>query len=98
MKLKTQKNSIIILLCALALAIFGCVMVYSASKYSAFTQYGNEFFYLKKQIMGVAIGVVGLVVCGFIDHKIYKKLYWIFYFVGLVFLVLVFVPGLGKSS
>ena len=73
-------------------------MVYSASKYAAMTQYGNEFFYLKKQIMGVAIGVVGLIVCSFINHKIYKKFYWFFYFVGLVFLLLVFVPGLGKSS
>ena len=73
-------------------------MVYSASKYAAFTQYGNEFFYLKKQIMGVLIGVVGLVVCSLINHKIYKKFYWIFYIIGLIFLLLVFIPGLGKSS
>ena len=64
MKLKLQKNSIIILICSLSLAMFGCVMVYSASKNSAFIQYGNEFFYLKKQVMGVAIGVVGSVGVG----------------------------------
>ncbi len=98
MKLKTHKYSIIIVTCALALAIFGCVMVYSASKYSAMQQYGNEFFYLKKQIMGVAIGLVGLIACRFINHNIYKKFYWIFYFVGLIFLVLVFIPGLGRTS
>lgn len=98
MKLKLQKNSIIILICSLALAIFGCVMVYSASKYSAFVQYGNEFFYLKKQIMGVAIGIIGLLFTSFINHKIYKKFYWVFYFVGLIFLILVFVPGLGRTS
>ena len=96
--MKTRKNSLIILICALMLAIFGCVMVYSASKYSAYMQYGNEFFYLKKQIMGVAIGVVGLLICYFVNHKIYKKFYWIFYFVGLVFLILVFIPGLGRTS
>ncbi len=98
MKLRIRKNSIIIIICTLALAVFGCVMVYSASKHSAFTQYGNEFFYLKKQIMGVVIGLIGLVVCSFINHKIYKKFYWIFYFIGLVFLVLVFIPGLGRTS
>ena len=48
--------------------------------------------------MGVAIGLIGLVTCCFINHKIYKKFYWIFYFVGLIFLILVFVPGLGKTS
>jgi len=98
MKLKLQKNSIIILICSLALAIFGCVMVYSASKYAAFMQYGNEFFYLKKQVMGVAIGVVGLLITSFINHNIYKKFYWVFYFIGLIFLILVFIPGLGRTS
>ncbi len=98
MKLKTQKNSIIILSCTILLVVFGCVMVYSASKHSAMSQYGNEFFYLKKQIMGVAIGLIGLAVCSFVNHKIYKKFYWIFYFIGLFFLILVFIPGLGKTS
>ena len=80
------------------LVVFGCVMVYSASKHSATNQYNNQFFYLTKQIIGVAIGVIGLVVCSLINHKIYKKFYWIFYLVGLVFLVLVFVPGLSRTS
>ena len=73
-------------------------MVYSASKHFALAQYGNQFFYLKKQIIGVVIGLVGLIICSFINHKIYKKFYWIFYFIGLIFLVLVFIPGLGKTS
>ena len=95
---KTRKNSIIILVCVVLLSVFGCVMVYSASKYSATVQYNNQFFYLKKQIIGVIIGIVGLLVCSFINHKIYKKFYWIFYIIGLVFLTLVFIPGLGKTS
>ena len=93
MKIRKYKNTILILVSAIALAVFGCVMVYSASKYAAYQQYGNEFFYLKKQVMGVAIGIVGLFACSFINHKIYKKFYWIFYFIGLVFLILVFIPG-----
>ena len=98
MKLSKHKNSIIILLCTLALSVFGCIMVYSASKYSATATYGNQFFYLKKQIIGVAIGLVGLVVCRLINHKIYKKFYWLFYIIGVVFLLLVFIPGLGRTS
>ncbi|MBQ8635920.1 putative lipid II flippase FtsW [bacterium] len=98
MKKLQSKSSVIIICCTFALAVFGCVMVYSASKYSATVQYGNQFFYLKKQIFGVAIGLIGLIVCSFINHKIYKKFYWIFYIIGLVFLLLVFIPGLGKSS
>ena len=95
---KLSKNSVIVLVCAILLAGFGCVMVYSASKYSATVQYNNPYFYLKKQIIGVVIGLIGLVLCWLINHKIYKKFYWLFYIVGLVFLLLVFIPGLGKTS
>ena len=98
MKLQTRKNSITLLVCVMLVSIFGCVMVYSASKYSATVNYNDQFFYLKKQIIGVVIGLVGLIVCTFVNHKIYKKFYWIFYFVGLVFLALVFIPGLGRTS
>ncbi len=96
--LKQKLNRIIIVACTFALAIFGCVMVFSASKYSATVQYNNPYFYLKKQIMGVVIGTIGLVVCNFVNHKIYKKFYWAFYIIGFVFLCLVFVPGLKRTS
>lgn len=97
--LKKQKiDCAVVLICTIALAVFGCVMVFSASKYSALVNYGNKFFYLKKQIVGVIIGIIGLIVCTFVNHKIYKKFYWVFYFVGLIFLALVFIPGLGKTS
>jgi len=98
MKLSKHKNSLILVFCTLTLSVFGCIMVYSASKYSAQIHYNNQFFYLKKQIIGVIIGLAGLLVCNFINHKIYKKFYWLFYVVGIVFLALVFIPGLGKTS
>lgn len=98
MRNATKKNSLIVLVCTILLAVFGCVMVYSASKYSADLNYNNQFFYLTKQIVGVIIGLVGLVICYFVNHRVYKKFYWLFYIIGLIFLLLVFIPGLGKSS
>lgn len=96
--LKQKWNRVIIIACTFALAVFGCVMVFSASKYSATVQYNNPYFYLKKQIIGVVIGAIGLIVCSFVNHKIYKKFYWLFYIIGFVFLCLVFVPGLKRTS
>ena len=98
MKKQLSKNSIIIFCCTLFLVVFGCVMVYSASKYSASVNYNNQFFYLTKQIIGVALGLAGLFICSFINHNIYKKFYWLFYIVGLISLVIVFIPGLSKTS
>ncbi|MCQ2556028.1 MAG: putative lipid II flippase FtsW [Clostridia bacterium] len=98
MKFQTKKNSIAIIICTIILSVFGCVMVFSASKYSATVTYGNQFFYLTKQIVGVCIGFVGLTICSFINHNIYKKFYWVFYLVGLVCLLIVFIPGLSRTS
>ena len=98
MKIVSKKNSIIIIFCTLLLTMFGCIMVYSASKYSADINYGSKVFYLKKQIIGIIIGLIGLIICSFINNKIYKKFYWIFYFIGFVSLAIVFIPGLSKTS
>lgn len=98
MSVEKNKNIILLIISTVAIAVFGCIMVYSASKYAATVQYNNQFFYLKKQIIGVVLGFIGLAITSLINNKVYKKFYWAFYVIGIVFLVLVFVPGLGKTS
>ncbi len=95
---KTNKDRIIIISCTIVLALLGVLFVYSASKYSAEYQYGDKFFYMKKQLIGVVLGIVGMFVTSKINYKIYKKFYIAFYVVGAVLLALVFVPFLSKSS
>ncbi len=95
---KTNKDRTIIISCTIILALLGVLFVYSASKYSAEYQYGDKFFYMKKQLIGVILGIVGMFVTSKINHKIYKKFYIAFYVVGIVLLALVFVPFLSKSS
>ena len=98
MSVAKNKNIILLIISTVAIAVFGCIMVYSASKYAATVQYNNQFFYLKKQIIGVVLGFIGLAITSLINNKVYKKCYWAFYVIGIIFLVLVFVPGLGKTS
>ena len=82
----------------MALACFGCLMVYSASFYSAEYHYGNRYFFLLKQIMGVVLGVVMMAVLSHVDYHIYKK-YRLWIVAGaVVLLAAVFVPGLGIES
>lgn len=77
---------------------FGCLMVYSASSYSAAYRYGNEYFFLFKQLFGVILGVFALFFFAFFDYHLLKKFkYWILA-VSLILLVLVFVPGFGTQS
>ena len=97
-KSKCKIDAIIIYIVVIALAAFGCLMVYSASFYSAKYHYGNGEFFLFKQIIGAVLGVAGMVFFTFFDyHKLAKYKWWI---VGLTFVMLglVFVPGLGVES
>lgn len=80
------------------LLILGCVFVYSASFYSAKITYGDEFFFLKKQIFGIAVGFVCYLFFSFFDYQKLKKLMVPIYVFALILLALVFVPGVGLEN
>ena len=41
-----SKRQMVVVLLVLGLVVFGCIMVYSASCYSAEYRYGNQYFFL----------------------------------------------------
>ena len=97
-----KKRGDVVLLVLVALyALFGVVMVYSASSYNAEVLYGDEFYFFKKQLLGYVLGLGAMIGIGFFD---YRKLYtvkwvrWVVYFVPVALLALVFVPGIGVSN
>lgn len=77
---------------------FGCLMVYSASFYSAEFNYGNRYFFLFKQLLGVAMGIGALILFYFIDYHLLAKFKWWIVGASMILLVLVFIPGLGMES
>ena len=55
---------------------FGCVMIYSASCYIGRVQYGDSFYFVKKQLIGVAFGAVAMAFfCFFPYRRLYKFRY-----------------------
>ena len=44
----------------LLIAAFGVLMVYSASFYVAETQYGDAFFFMRKQLVGFILGAAAM--------------------------------------
>ncbi len=88
--------SVFLLVCGLA--IFGCIMVYSASSYIANYRYSNPYFYLTKQIIGAVLGIIAMFVCSFINYQKLKKLKWWLVIISAILLVLVFVPGIGVEN
>ena len=82
----------------LFLVAFGCLMVYSASYYSAELQLGDKYFYLKKQVVGAVLGLFCMLFFSCVNYKFLLKLKWPAFALGLFLLVLVFVPGLSKEA
>ena len=95
---KMSTEAKILLIGVLFLALFGILMVYSASLYSAQVYYNNSEYFLIKQATGVFVGIIFLIFLANFDYKRLEKLKWILLGVGFVLLVLVFVPGIGVSN
>ncbi len=93
-----SKTEWLVIFLVLFLVGFGCVMVYSASSYSAAYRYGNEYFFLFKQLFGVALGLFGMFFLAFVDYHILKRFKWWVLGASVLLLVLVFVPGFGVQS
>ncbi len=96
---KPQGDVSILIITAL-LAGFGVLAVYSASGYVAQTQYGDAFYFVKKQLLGFVMGLAAMLVCGRLDYKKLqgKKVRFVALLVPIILLALVFVPGLGKTN
>ncbi len=87
-----------VVILTILIAIFGIFMVYSASYYSAAKNYGDAFYFAKKQIVGVVIGIILMFTVSFIPPKFYKKFAWLFAALGLVLLIIVLIPALSVEN
>lgn len=93
-----SKRELFVIVLVLLLVVFGCVMVYSASCYSAQYRYKNQYFFLYKQLFGVVLGLFALFFFAFFDYHLLKKFRFVILAISIVLLVLVFVPGFGVQS
>lgn len=93
-KIRSLPDMLIILSTLLILTI-GVIMVYSASAVLAYHDYGDWYYYLKRQLLFAVLGIIAMYVTMNTDYLIWKK----YAKVGLILcfglLVLVLIPGIG---
>jgi cell division protein FtsW len=86
--------------CTLILLALGLVMVYSASiataEASSHTGY-RAWYYLARHAVFVAIGLLAAFFAFQVPVKVWRRVAVWFFVIGAVLLVLVLVPGIGKS-
>ncbi len=89
-----------ILVLTAVLAAFGVLAIYSASNYVAKTQYGDSWYFVKKQLLGFVVGLIAMLFCGRMNYRRFqgKRARWAALGIPILLLALVFVPGVGKTN
>ena len=93
-----KAGDIPLLICVFLMACFGCLMIYSASYYTAEVQFGDKFYFVKKQAVGLIIGTAAMIGMAFLPYRKLIKLKYPAIIVSVILLVLVFVPGIGVTN
>ena len=97
-KINITSTQVVISLLVIFLVAFGCLMVYSASSYTSLVRYSDEFYFLKKQVIGAVLGLVAMLIFSFVDYHKFIKFRHIILAITIILMVLVFVPGIGVEN
>ena len=76
---------------------FGLVMIYSASSYAAFVDYGDQAHFLKKQMIAVSVGLVAMLIVSRIPYHFWERFAVLGYIASVILILLVLTP-LGVES
>jgi len=82
----------------LLLTCIGIVMVYSASSVAAQAQYRDSTWFLKRQLVYGALGIIGMTVAWRIHYVRLRRLTFPLLLVTLATLTLVLVPHVGRAA
>ena len=91
------KIDLILLSTGFILLMIGMVMVSSASIAIADDQYGDPFFFLKKQFLAALIGCCAAFIGMFIPIRTWKNLSLPLLLLGITLLIIVFIPDIGRT-
>ncbi len=86
-----QKGSIdiIFLILVMYMVVIGTIMMFSAGYVKAETDFGDPYYYLKRQILYLAIGIPGMLLCSKIKIDFLKRYSLTIFTVSLILLVVV---------
>ena len=82
----------LLMLATAGLIIYGVTMIYFATRHDVD---GAPFYYVRQQLIAVAVGLVAAVVASLLDYEIYRRFQWLLYAVAV--LIVVAVLPLGQN-
>jgi cell division protein FtsW len=87
----------VLLAAVTALVMLGLVMVTSASITVADSQAGDAFFYLKRQLFSVGLGLAGATIACAIPTSLWERLAFPLLLAAFAMLAIVVIPGVGHQ-
>lgn len=97
-KERLQKYDVVFLGLVLGFVLFGLIVLASASGPQAFDRFGDSYFFVKHQLVqGILPGLLAFVVGAMVPYATWKKYAMPLLILSTVFLLLVFVPGIGTD-
>ena len=97
--MKQRKADKILTMVVLSLSIFGLIMISSASVVISYNNFGHNYYYLFHQFLyGFLPGMFFLLLFQKIDYRVFKKYAPTLFAIAIIFLLFVFVPGLGHGA
>lgn len=95
---KGKQLDFTLLFAVLLLLCLGLIVLSSASSYYALTEYNNSSYYLIRQIGFAVIGIVAMIIISKINYKLYIKFGYLIYIIGIILMLMVFLPGIGGGA
>lgn len=87
-----------LIICTVALSVFGLLMLYSASSYSAELEYGDAFHFVKKQAVALFIGIVCMLALSRVKVDKIAKFKYPLLIIAFALLSIIFIPSVGVES
>ncbi|MCX7679867.1 MAG: putative lipid II flippase FtsW [Spirochaetes bacterium] len=94
---RISEPDFLLFLVVFTLAGIGLAMSYSASAAYAQRVFHDSFYFLKRQLVWCVLGFVALYALQVVDYRLLAKYTKLMLFFSIIALLLVFVPGIGKS-
>ena len=89
-----MKNSLLFVY-ALTLSFIGLLFMSSASLFEAEKTIGDPYFFIKRQLLWLILGIIVMLITSKINLNLVKENSFRFYLLSTIFLILVLIPGIG---
>ena len=85
------------LILVVLLVCFGSVMIFSAGYVYAEKNFGDSFYFVKRQFIFGLIGIGVMILLSNIDYALIKRFSLPIFIISMIMLVLVLIPGVGTT-